>query len=176
MPRGSPGHEGRREALSKPAWPRGDCTTWGGRTRTRVLGAEARRALSVAAAAFAVLAPVVAGYAGAASLGCPVAGLHRHQGLACGRDGQGGEAARGSTGTHIFHRPNASPEAPRSRAGLLQTTTPPGHSQIPSRLPVLALKHPSGFSSLSIKQSCVFFSESIFVLAGRLRTGGGGGV
>lgn len=55
------------------------------RTRTRELSAEARGALRVAAAAVAVGAPVVAGGAGAAPRGRPVAGLHRHQGLACGR-------------------------------------------------------------------------------------------
>lgn len=90
--------------------------------RTRGLGAEAGRALGVAAAAVAILAPVVPGRAGAAPRGRPVAGLHGHQGLPCGRERQGGEAAGGSRDTHLPPRAtlqHAAPSHPEAAPGPL---------------------------------------------------------
>ena len=102
----------------RPLWPGGTCTALGSAARrgtparTREPGAEAGRALGVAAAAAAVLAPVVPGGAGAAPRSRPVAGLHGHQGLACGRERRGGEAAGARADTHLPPRATRSPAPP----------------------------------------------------------------
>lgn len=110
------------------------------RTRTRELSAEARGALRVAAAAVAVGAPVVAGGAGAAPRGRPVAGLHRHQGLACGRQ------RHGCSGCSPSASRNPRPASNSPAAWLRRTVG------FEKPLPVLALKHPSGAGSLPYSQ------------------------
>lgn len=98
--------ETRKEASERPLGPGGtrkaseshqmrECA------HTRVLGAKARRALGIAAAAVTVLAPVVPGCAGAAPRGRPVARLHGYQGLACGRERRA--ARQWVSWMHIFH-------------------------------------------------------------------------
>lgn len=142
--------------------------------RTGAPGAEAARALGVPAAAAAVLAPVVAGRAGAAARRRPVAGLHGPQGLACGRE-------RHSVRLVLFApaapAPGPSDASSRPARGARGESRRPGfgNPQVPPRTCSAGTKTSRSFLvflSLSIIRRPVRFEKSIFMSVGRLRPGG----
>lgn len=107
--------------------------------RTGAPGAEAARALGVPAAAAAVLAPVVAGRAGAAARRRPVAGLHGPQGLACGRERH--------TVRLVLFAPAAPAPDPGSRAPRTPRAGPPARLGRARWVTEARIREPSGASA-----------------------------
>lgn len=159
-------HTGERPGRPRPA------------ARTGAPGAEAARALGVAGAAAAVLAPVVAGGAGAAARRRPVAGLHGPQGLACGRERY---SVRLVPFAPAVLAPDPGPRTPDpsdpSRPAGARAVSHGGQDSGTLRFPcapaVLGPKQPARFwfISLSIIRTPVRFEKSIFMVGGRLKPG-----